>query len=145
VWFGLALAVLVLQGCAQSGENASQGGGKKGKKGNDGPVPVEVANVVRKDVPIDLTAVGNVEAYSTVSIRSQINGQLEKVFVEDGQYVTKDQKLFQIDAKTGVLTFNSTPAENHTYQVKVAAFDGPPTNPASLSDGAMAPVLRAFK
>jgi len=99
VWFGLALAALVLQGCAQSGENASQGGGKKGKKGNDGPVPVEVANVVRKDVPIDLTAVGNVEAYSTVSIRSQINGQLEKVFVEDGQYVTKDQKLFQIDAR----------------------------------------------
>jgi multidrug efflux system membrane fusion protein len=96
----LAAAVLVMQGCAKTEDAASQGGGKKGKKGGDGgPVPVEVATVVRRDVPIDLTAVGNVEAYSTVSIRSQINGQLEKVFVEDGQYVTKNQKLFQIDPR----------------------------------------------
>ena len=96
----LVAAVLLLQGCSKSDDAASQGGGKKGKKGgNDGPVPVEVARVARKDVPIDMTAVGNVESYSTVSIRSQINGQLEKVFVEDGQYVAKDQKLFQIDAR----------------------------------------------
>jgi multidrug efflux system membrane fusion protein len=94
----LALLILLLQGCAST--DTATGGGKKGKKGGaDGPVPVEVANVVRRNVPIDLTAVGNVEAYSTVSIRSQINGQLERVFVEDGQYVTKDQKLFQIDAR----------------------------------------------
>jgi len=99
VWLCLALAVLVLQGCAKSDEAASQGDAKKGKKGGNAPVPVEVANVVRKDVPIDMAAVGNVEAYSTVSIRSQINGQLEKVFVEDGQYIVKGQKLFQIDAR----------------------------------------------
>jgi multidrug efflux system membrane fusion protein len=95
----MCLALVVLIGCAKSDEAAAPGGGKKGKKGGDGPVPVEVATVVRRDVPLDLTAVGNVESYSTVSIRSQINGQLEKVFVEDGQYVAKDQKLFQIDAR----------------------------------------------
>ncbi len=46
-----------------------------------------------------MTAVGNVEAYSTVSIRPQVGGQLQEVFVEDGQYITKNQKLFQIDPR----------------------------------------------
>ena len=96
----LGLALLLLTGCAKSADAAAQGDGKKGKKGgNDGPVPVEAATAVRRDVPIDLAAVGNVESYSTVSIRSQISGQLEQVFVEDGQYIAKNEKLFQIDAR----------------------------------------------
>ena len=96
----LGLALLLLTGCAKSDDAAAQGDGKKGKKGgNDGPVPVEAATAVRRDVPIDLAAVGNVESYSTVSIRSQISGQLEQVFVEDGQYIAKNEKLFQIDAR----------------------------------------------
>jgi multidrug efflux system membrane fusion protein len=101
----LALASFVIQGCSKTDQAASQDGGgkkggKKGKGGGDfGPVPVEVARVIRKDVPIDLTAVGNVEAYSTVSIRPQVSGQLQEVFVEDGQFITKNQKLFQIDPR----------------------------------------------
>ncbi len=62
-------------------------------------MPVEVAKVVRKNVPIDITAVGNVEPLSTVSVRPQVSGQIEEVFIQDGQYVAKGQKLFQIDAR----------------------------------------------
>ena len=84
---------LALQSCNK--ETASEGGkkGKKKGKGGDAAVPVEVAKVVRKDVPIDMTAVGNVEAYSTVSVRPQVSGQLQEVFVEDGEYITKGQKI----------------------------------------------------
>jgi multidrug efflux system membrane fusion protein len=97
---GMLLALLVMQGCS-GGETSANGGkkGKKGKGGDAGPVPVEVAKVVRKNVPIDVTAVGNVEPLSTVSVRPQVSGQIEEIFIQDGQYVAKGQKLFQIDAR----------------------------------------------
>jgi len=97
---GLMLALLAMQGC--STDTSANGDGKKGKKGKGGdagPVPVEVAKVVRKNVPIDITAVGNVEPLSTVSVRPQVGGQIEEVFIEDGQYIAKGQKLFQINPK----------------------------------------------
>jgi multidrug efflux system membrane fusion protein len=104
---GLAASSLVMPGCNKSEQAASQDGGAVGKKGkkkgkggaDTGPVPVEVARVVRKNVPIDMTAVGNVEPFSTVSVRPQVSGQIQEVFIEDGQYVTKNQKLFQIDPR----------------------------------------------
>jgi len=87
-------------GLQHYGHSANSGKkGKKGKGGDAGPVPVEVAKVVRKNVPIDITAVGNVEPLSTVSVRPQVSGQIEEVFIQDGQYVAKGQKLFQIDAR----------------------------------------------
>ena len=97
---GVLLASLSMQGCSAT-ETSANGGkkGKKGKGGEGGPVPVEVAKVVRKNVPIDITAVGNVEPLSTVSVRPQVGGQIEEVFIEDGQYVAKGQKLFQINPK----------------------------------------------
>jgi multidrug efflux system membrane fusion protein len=99
---GLLLALLAMQGCGTTQTSADGGGGKKGKKGKGGdgaPVPVEVAKVIRKNVPIDVTAVGNVEPLSTVSVRPQVSGQIEEVFIQDGQYVAKGQKLFQIDSR----------------------------------------------
>ena len=97
---GLLLASLAMPGCSTT-ETSADGGkkGKKGKGGDAGPVPVEVAKVVRKNVPIDITAVGNVEPLSTVSVRPQVGGQIEEVFIQDGQYVAKGQKLFQINPK----------------------------------------------
>src|SRR3984893_2643019 len=105
---GLVVSLLVIEGCTKVEQAATQDGGgvskkgnkKKGKGGGDtGPVPVEVAKVVRKNVPIDLTAVGNVEPLSTVSVRPQVSGQISEIFIQDGQYVAKGQKLFQIDAR----------------------------------------------
>lgn len=92
--------MLALQAC--STDTSADGGSKKGKKGKGGdagPVPVEVAKVVRKNVPIDITAVGNVEPLSTVSVRPQVSGQIEEVYIEDGQYIAKGQKLFLINPK----------------------------------------------
>ena len=38
-------------------------------------IPVVVAKVTQKAMPVQLTAIGNVEAYSTVSIRAQVPGR----------------------------------------------------------------------
>ncbi|HKD00264.1 MAG TPA: biotin/lipoyl-binding protein, partial [Methylomirabilota bacterium] len=63
------------------------------------PVPVTVGEAVEKTVPVQLTAVGNAQAYTTVGIKSQINGQLVEVRFKEGQDVKKDDLLFVIDPR----------------------------------------------
>jgi multidrug efflux system membrane fusion protein len=63
------------------------------------PVPVLAATVTEKTVPVELKAIGNVEAYATVSIKSRLAGQLVKVNFQEGQDVEKGQLLFVIDPR----------------------------------------------
>ena len=62
-------------------------------------VPVTVAKAVQKTVPINLTAIGTAEAFSTVSIKSQVNAILEEVHFKQGDFVTKGELLFTLDAR----------------------------------------------
>ena len=99
------LLAICLAGCGSSPDVAVDGGkGGKGKgkgknAGNAGPVPVEVADAALKSVPVDITVVGNVEAYSVVSVRAQTGGMLTEVHFKEGDYVKKGDLLFVIDRK----------------------------------------------
>jgi len=62
-------------------------------------VPVKVAPALQKAVPVQLQAVGTVEAYATVSIKSRIDGELVKVNFREGQDVKKGELLFTIDPR----------------------------------------------
>ncbi|MGD0280949.1 MAG: efflux RND transporter periplasmic adaptor subunit [Dissulfurispiraceae bacterium] len=73
--------------------------GAKGKQMMPKPVPVLAAAAVLKDVPVQLTAIGNVEAYSTVEVNSRIGGQLVLVHFKEGQDVNKGDILFTIDPR----------------------------------------------
>ena len=59
--------------------------------------PVRVATVSTRSMPVQLQAIGNVEATSTVSIKAQISGQLINVHFKEGDFVKKGQLLFTID------------------------------------------------
>ena len=59
--------------------------------------PVKVATVVSRTMPVELQAIGNVEAISTVTIKAQISGQLVGVHFKEGDFVKKGQLLFTID------------------------------------------------
>lgn len=73
--------------------------GKPG--GPDGrPVPVVIAVVGRKDIPIYLDALGTVQAYNTVTIRSRVDGELIEVLFKEGQDVKVGEVLAQIDPRT---------------------------------------------
>jgi multidrug efflux system membrane fusion protein len=69
------------------------------KKPPPPPVPVLVATVTEKTVPVDLKAIGNVEAYASVSIKARVGGQLVQVNFQEGQDVEKGQLLFVIDPR----------------------------------------------
>jgi multidrug efflux system membrane fusion protein len=62
-------------------------------------VPVEVAAATQMDVPIQIRGIGNVEALSTISVRSQIEGTLQGIYFTPGQIVKKGQLLFKIDPR----------------------------------------------
>lgn len=63
------------------------------------PVPVTVGEVLEKTIPVQLTAVGNAMAYTSVGIKSQISGQLVEVRFKEGQDVRKGDLLFVIDPR----------------------------------------------
>jgi membrane fusion protein, multidrug efflux system len=77
--------------------------GPKSNKAADRPraevIPVEMAKVTQRDVPILMKSIGNVEALSTVSLRSQIEGTLQRVYFTPGQEVKKNDLLFTIDPR----------------------------------------------
>ena len=62
-------------------------------------VPVTVAAAVSKPMPLDASVVGTVEAYSTVSVRAQITGELTAVNFQQGDDVVAGQELFTLDRR----------------------------------------------
>ncbi|MGA2515604.1 MAG: efflux RND transporter periplasmic adaptor subunit [Thermodesulfobacteriota bacterium] len=71
----------------------------KSKRPASAPVPVTVDTAVQKTVPVQLRAIGNVEAYSTVTVKSKVGGELVRVHFTEGQDVKKGSLLFTIDPR----------------------------------------------
>jgi multidrug efflux system membrane fusion protein len=63
-------------------------------------VPVRAVQAISRDVPLEVTAVGNVEAINSVAVKPRIAGQISSVAFAEGQSVTKGQLLFTIDPET---------------------------------------------
>ena len=62
-------------------------------------VPVSVTQVAQQAVAVRLQAIGNVEAYSTVSLKARVDGQIVEVNFREGQEVRKGSVLFKIDPR----------------------------------------------
>lgn len=90
--FAILGAMMLLAGC-------SPGGQSEGSTERRPAVPVHVTEAVRKDAPIVLHAIGNVQAYSTVSVKAQVDGRLERVNFAEGQEVKDGELLFLLDGR----------------------------------------------
>jgi len=62
-------------------------------------IPVTVEPVLQQLVPFRIQAIGNVEAYSTVSVKARVDGQIVDVGFKEGEEVRKGQVLFKIDPR----------------------------------------------
>jgi multidrug efflux system membrane fusion protein len=69
-------------------------------------VPVTVASVIEKSVPVEVTTIGNGEAYTTVNVKSQVDGILQQAYFHEGQDVKKGDVLFTIDPRPFQATLN---------------------------------------
>jgi len=101
---GLVVAsVCLVSAACNSGSSAasntatSTAGAGRGAGG--AVVPVVLGKVTQRDVPVDIASIGNVEAFSTISVRSQLTGTLTEVRFREGDYVKKNAVLFEIDPR----------------------------------------------
>ena len=80
---------------------STDSGAREARKAPKGPpaVPVMVARVDQQTVPVRLQAIGNVEAYLTVSLKARVDGQIVAVNFREGQAVKNGELLFRIDPR----------------------------------------------
>lgn len=88
----------------EKAEKAEKGAkGEKGEKGGSAAsaraVPVLVSEVQQRDVPVWLEGLGTAQAWQQVTIRAQVEGQLERVYFKEGETVKKGQLLAQVDPR----------------------------------------------
>lgn len=89
-------------GCSSGPEASAQqpaAGGRGGRGGAQPAVPVTVAPVVAKAMPVDIRVIGTTEAFSTVAVHAQITGELTSVSFKEGDDVKKGQVLFTLDRR----------------------------------------------
>ncbi len=96
----LLILLLTAAAAACGGEaRPTAGPAGAGAGRGDTAVPVTVAQVSQKSMPIEIRVIGAVEAYSVVSVHAQITGQLTAVNFKEGDDVKKDQVLFTLDRR----------------------------------------------
>ena len=111
-----SILALALCGCSNSGAAAAKsdapggGGGRGGGRGRGGDVPVTVAKASTRDVPVEIQVIGNVEAYSTITVKALVGGQLTNVYFKEGDFVRKGEKLFDIDRRPLEAAYNQAVA-----------------------------------
>ena len=92
--FGVLLSALLVTACSGDPSGADPKSARK-----SAGVPVTVSTVAEQAVPLQLRAIGNVQAYSAVTVRAQINGELFRIHFQEGQDVKKGDLLFTIDPR----------------------------------------------
>lgn len=110
----ICLCVYVL-GCANAPippSSNTKGGGKGGRGGGMGSqaMPVAVAKVETRDLPVYLSGLGSVQAFYTVLVKPRVDGQLVAVNFREGQEVKKGDLLIQIDPRPFQATVDQTEA-----------------------------------
>jgi multidrug efflux system membrane fusion protein len=87
----LISAVVCCAGCSSGKEQVQPGQSRA--------IPVSVMPILSKNMPVQVHAIGTIEAYSTVSIKSMTSGELQQVHFTEGQKVKRGSLLFEIDPR----------------------------------------------
>jgi multidrug efflux system membrane fusion protein len=115
VWcIGALFASLLMMGGCTPKAAKSEGMGMEFR------VPVTVAKATVKSVPVQVEVIGNVEAYSNVSVRTQIAGEIERAYFTQGQDVKKGQMLFTLDRRPFQATLSQLEANLARDQAQLA-------------------------
>jgi multidrug efflux system membrane fusion protein len=109
----LAATGLLLTSCSQKSPDPNAG--KSAPPG----VPVLVAQATKHDVPVEIQGVGTVQAYSFVSIRSQITDKIVKVHFREGQEVKAGDLLFTLDPRSYEAELNQAKANLERDQAQM--------------------------
>ena len=92
---GVMFVFGALPGCSGESSSASRAAATKGTTA----APVTIGTATEKTIPIELHAIGNVEAFSTVAVKAQVEGELTVVHFKEGQEVKAGDLLFTVDPR----------------------------------------------
>jgi multidrug efflux system membrane fusion protein len=111
------LLATVLAGSACSKKAESKAEPKAGQR--PPAVPVAVAIVEQKAMPVQIQAIGSVEAFTAVSVKAQVGGELIRVHFKEGQDVKKGDMLFTIDRRPFQAALAQAQATMSQHQAQV--------------------------
>jgi multidrug efflux system membrane fusion protein len=83
-------------------------------------VPVTAGTVQAADVPVLLNAIGTVQAFNTVTIKSRVDGQIVKIQFNEGQDVKAGTPLIQIDPRPYQAAVEQAQAAKEKDQAQLA-------------------------
>jgi multidrug efflux system membrane fusion protein len=89
----LLLVAALLEGCSNGASENAQA--KTPKEA----IPVTIDTAVSKSVPVQLRMVGTVQAYASVTLKSQLDGEVAHIHFVEGQEVKKGDLLFTLDQR----------------------------------------------
>ncbi|HSB71992.1 MAG TPA: efflux RND transporter periplasmic adaptor subunit [Candidatus Methylomirabilis sp.] len=92
---GLLLAAALLAACSNGESNPAQNRNAATRNG----VPVVIGTAVSKPVPVQIRAIGTVQAYATVTLKSQLDAEVAQVHIQEGRDVKKGELLFTLDRR----------------------------------------------
>jgi multidrug efflux system membrane fusion protein len=91
----LLVAAVGLWACSNEKSGQAQAKGAAGREG----VPVTIDTAVSKPVPVQIRAIGTVQAYASVTLKSQLDGEVARIHFSEGQEVKKGDLLFTLDQR----------------------------------------------
>ena len=135
IYLGIGAAL----GSAACSDESTVAGATGGRGGGTPAVPVTIAPVIQKAMPIEIQVIGSAEPYSTVAIRSQITGVLNAVNFREGDIVRKDQVLFELDKRPLVAALEQAQANLQRDMAQAANAEVQATRLQQLVDRGIAP------
>ena len=98
-FFVALVCLLIIAGAAFAAFRYVPGSRAAQPKAAPAAVPVSVASVANRDVPVRIRAIGNVEPLTTVSIKARVDGQIDAVRFKEGEEVRAGAVLFELDRR----------------------------------------------
>ncbi|MCX7363392.1 MAG: MdtA/MuxA family multidrug efflux RND transporter periplasmic adaptor subunit [Alphaproteobacteria bacterium] len=96
---GLGLAIVAGAGWYISQNSAAPPAARQGRFSGAAATPVGLVAAVKGDIPIVYKALGTVSSLATVTVKTQITGQLIRVNFEEGQKVQAGDLLAEVDPR----------------------------------------------
>src|SRR3979490_2576958 len=83
-------------------------------------VRVTIAPVQKADFPVYLTGLGNVQGFNTVTVRTRVDGQIDKIAFQEGQLANQGDRLAQMDPRPYQATLDQAKAKKAQDEANLA-------------------------
>jgi membrane fusion protein, multidrug efflux system len=83
-------------------------------------VPVKIASVEKADFPVYLTGLGTAQGFNTVVVRTRVDGQIDKIAFQEGQFVKQGDTLVEIDPRPFKAVLDQAKAKKAQDQANLA-------------------------